>query len=97
MPRPNVLTYKGSGILQIINDSEFEAISEVVLEKFATVDGPGNIYNAQGGNTAFIEIGNFADTRYQGAIGSGDITILSTTYTLYQDRTNNYGSVTNPP
>lgn len=97
MARPNVLTYKGSGILQIINDSEFEAIAEVVLEKFASVDGPGNIYNAQGGNTAYVAIGDFTDTRYQGAIGTGDVTLLSTTYTLYQDRTNNYGSVTNPP
>jgi|688.fasta_scaffold08783_16 hypothetical protein len=97
MARPNVLTYKGSGILQIINDSEFEAIAEVVLEKFASVDGPGNIYNAQGANTAYVAIGDFTDTRYQGAIGTGDVTLLSTTYTLYQDRTSNYGSVTNPP
>jgi hypothetical protein len=97
MARPNVLTYKGSGILQIINDSEFEAIAEVVLEKFASVDGPGNIYNAQGANTAYVAIGDFTDTRYQGAIGTGDVTLLSTTYTLYQDRTSNYGPVTNPP
>ena len=97
MARPNVLTYKGSGILQIISDSEFNAIAEVVLEKFASVDGPGNIYNAQGANSAYVTIGDFTDTRYQGAVGTGDVTLLSTTYTLYQDRTSNYGSVTNSP
>jgi len=96
MARPNLLTYKGNGTLQYVNNSEFNAIAEVVLERFASIDGPGNIYDSDGG-VSYTTIGTFTDTRYQGNAGSGDITILSTTTTLYQDLTSNYGTVTNSP
>lgn len=96
MVRPNILTYRGDGKLQYITDAEYDELIEVVLEEFATVDGPGNIYagGVAGANTV---IGTFTDTRYQGVEGSTDLTILSTTTTFYQDLTTNYGTVSNRP
>lgn len=92
MPIPKILVHKETGTLQIANTISFNSVAEKVLQRFAQEDGPGNIYLASsaGANTL---IGSFTDTRYEGDIGSGAVTLISTQYDLYQDLSNNYSNV----
>lgn len=79
----NPLTYKGDGVLQEMSSSELTALKKAVLIDFATTNGSGSIYAASGtGNTL---IGTFVDTSFQGNVGEGDVTIISSSYNLYQD------------
>ncbi len=81
----NPLVYKGDGVIQIMSTAELNNLSQVVLEYIASNDGPGGIYTSNTGNASFTLIGTFTDTKYQGDIGGGDVSILSTEYNLYQD------------
>ena len=96
MARPNILTYKGDGTLQVMSQSEFEALADRVLEHFADTTGAGSIYDSDGG-VPYATVGTFTDTRYQDSAGGSDITILSTDYTLYQNLDSDFGSVSAHP
>lgn len=100
MARPNILTFKAipsGGMLQMVSNAEFTALADNILEKFAVSDGPGNLFaNTAGANANYTSIGTIDDTRTE-AVSSTDVTITTSTTTLYQDLTTNYGSFSDRP
>ena len=100
MARPNILTFKAipsGGMLQMISNTEFTALADKILEKFAVSDGPGNLFaNTAGANANYTSIGTIDDTRTE-AVGSTDTSITTSTTTLYQDLTSNYGTFSDRP
>jgi len=98
MARPNTLTFKSGGIIQMISNAEFNTVADVVLEKFALSDGPGSLFiDTLGGNNAYTVIGTFSDTYTANDVGGSDITVLSVNTDITQDRTTNYGTVSERP
>lgn len=79
------VSYKPGGGLQTMTSVEFETVANHVLEYFATVNGPGNIYSTDPGSGTLI--GSITDTSYTGNVGEGDTTIISSVYNVYQDLT----------
>lgn len=77
------VNFKTGGDLQPMTAAEFQTVANKVLEYFATVDGPGNIYTSDPGSGNII--GNFINTSYAGNVGESNVTIISTEATLYQD------------
>jgi hypothetical protein len=99
MARPNILTFKSDdNIIQMVSNTEFNIIADVVLEKFALSDGPGSlVFNTAGANANFTLIGTFSDTYTANDVGGSDITVLTVDYDIYQDRTINYGTPSDRP
>lgn len=95
MARPNVLTFKTGGILQMLSNTEFNLVADTVLEKFAGSDGPGNIYAAQGANADYTSIGVWSDSTTAGEVGDANSNVLYTDFELFQDLTPNVGELYN--
>jgi len=96
MARPNILTWKAEGFIQMMSNTEFHTMADLVLEKFAGSDGPGNIYAAQSANANYTAIGMWSDTQAD-AVGTESTTITVVDNTLYQDLTTNYGNFSDRP
>jgi len=85
--RPNTLTLKiepGEAIVQMVSNVEFISIADKVLEELASSDGAGDLFLTAGANGNYTSIGGHTNTRTE-AVGSSDLTITSSTTTLYQD------------
>ncbi len=80
------LKHLEDGDLQIMPSGEFDKLSCKILEIFANANTLGHIFLTNPGNAT--SIGSFTDTYTVGDIGEDDDTLLSDTYTIYQD--NNY-------
>lgn len=96
MAYPNLLSYKGSSnILQVMSSSELETLSHAVLSKLSANTGTGALDDTDGGS--WTSLGTFTDNFTAGDPGSTNITINSTTYTLYQNLTVDYVDTTTVP
>jgi hypothetical protein len=83
MTYPNILTYKGNGLVQYTSNTEFESLADVVLKSIVTANAVGTLQSTTDGS--FTAIGTFTDNFIVGDPGDSDTTVTDTAKVFYQD------------
>lgn len=81
MAYPNILTFKGDGLVQYVSNTQFTALAEVVLEHMVSANGVGLLTT----NSSFTSIGSFTDNFTFAEPGSTDLTLTSENKSYFQN------------